>query len=37
VMQYVPTAPESRVVWPGSIKTADPTLPLPNSSPYAMS
>jgi branched-chain amino acid transport system substrate-binding protein len=37
VMQYFPMAPESRVVWPSSIKTSDSVLPLPSSSPYAMS
>ena len=37
VMQYFPTAPEERIVWPTNIKTGDPVLPLPNSSPYAMS
>ncbi len=37
VIQYFPQAPESRIVWPTNIKTGDPVLPLPNSSPYAMS
>ncbi|HKX10760.1 MAG TPA: ABC transporter substrate-binding protein [Stellaceae bacterium] len=36
VMQYFPTAPEERVVGPDSFKTNDPVVPLPNSSPYAM-
>jgi branched-chain amino acid transport system substrate-binding protein len=37
LMQYFPTAPEERIVGPANFKTADPVLPLPNSSPYAMS
>jgi branched-chain amino acid transport system substrate-binding protein len=37
LMQYFPTAPEERVVGPANFKTADPVLPLPSSSPYAMS
>jgi branched-chain amino acid transport system substrate-binding protein len=37
VMQYFPTAPEERVVGPDSFKTNDPVVPLPSSSPYAMS
>ncbi len=36
LMQYFPTAPEERVVGPAAFKTADPVLPLPSSSPYAM-
>jgi branched-chain amino acid transport system substrate-binding protein len=35
VMQY--TAKTTEVVWPSPIRTADPVLPLPSSSPYAMS
>jgi branched-chain amino acid transport system substrate-binding protein len=34
VMQYTKTA--TTVVWPGNIKTAEPVLPLPKSSPYAV-
>ncbi len=34
VMQYTKTA--TTVVWPSNIKTADPVLPLPKSSPYAL-
>jgi len=37
VMQYVPGMPKTAVVWPTNIKTHDPVLPLPSSSPYAMS
>jgi branched-chain amino acid transport system substrate-binding protein len=37
VMQYFPAAPEERIVGPANFKTADPMLPLPGSSPYAMS
>jgi branched-chain amino acid transport system substrate-binding protein len=37
LMQYFPTAPEERIVGPASFKTADAVLPLPKSSPYAMS
>jgi branched-chain amino acid transport system substrate-binding protein len=37
VMQYIPSMPQTAVVWPSIIKTADPVLPLPSSSPYAMS
>lgn len=37
VMQYIPSMPQTAVVWPSNIKTADPVLPLPKSSPYAMS
>jgi branched-chain amino acid transport system substrate-binding protein len=36
LMQYFPTAPEERVVGPANFKTADPVVPLPSSSPYAM-
>ena len=36
VMQYFPTAPEERVVGPVAFKTEDPVVPLPSSSPYAM-
>jgi branched-chain amino acid transport system substrate-binding protein len=36
-MQYFPTAPEERVVGPASFRTADPVVPLPKTSPYAMS
>jgi branched-chain amino acid transport system substrate-binding protein len=36
VMQYIPALPTS-VVWPTAIRTHDPVLPLPASSPYAMS
>jgi branched-chain amino acid transport system substrate-binding protein len=36
VMQYIPNLPTS-VVWPTPIRTHDPVLPLPASSPYAMS
>ena len=35
-MQYFPTAPEERVVGPAEFRTADPVVPLPGSSPYAM-
>jgi len=34
VMQYTKDA--TTVVWPGNIKTAEPVLPLPSSSPYAL-
>ncbi len=34
VMQYVKDS--TKVVWPTPIRTADPVLPLPASSPYAM-
>ena len=34
VMQYTKDA--TTVVWPGNIKTAEPVLPLPKSSPYAL-
>ncbi len=34
VMQYTKDA--TTVVWPGNIKTAEPVLPLPASSPYAL-
>jgi branched-chain amino acid transport system substrate-binding protein len=34
VMQY--TRDATTVVWPGNIKTAEPVLPLPKSSPYAL-
>jgi len=34
VMQYTKNA--TTVVWPGNIKTAEPVLPLPKSSPYAL-
>jgi branched-chain amino acid transport system substrate-binding protein len=34
VMQYTNNA--TTVVWPGNIKTAEPVLPLPKSSPYAL-
>jgi branched-chain amino acid transport system substrate-binding protein len=34
VMQYVKDG--TKVVWPTPIRTADPVLPLPSSSPYAM-
>jgi len=34
VMQYVKDG--TKVVWPTPIRTADPVLPLPGSSPYAM-
>jgi len=37
LMQYFPTPPEERVVGPANFKTADPVVPLPASSPYAMS
>jgi branched-chain amino acid transport system substrate-binding protein len=37
LMQYFPTAPEERIVGPASFKTAEPVVPLPKSSPYAMS
>ena len=37
LMQYFPTAPEERIVGPASFKTADPVVPLPAASPYAMS
>jgi branched-chain amino acid transport system substrate-binding protein len=36
VMQYIPGQPTS-VAWPKLIQTQDPVLPLPKSSPYAMS
>jgi branched-chain amino acid transport system substrate-binding protein len=36
VMQYIPDQPTA-VVWPSNIRTHDPVLPLPASSPYAMS
>jgi branched-chain amino acid transport system substrate-binding protein len=36
VMQYFPTPPEERIVGPASFKTTDAVLPLPSSSPYAM-
>ncbi|HTS93379.1 MAG TPA: ABC transporter substrate-binding protein [Stellaceae bacterium] len=35
-MQYFPTAPEERVVGPAAFRTSDPVVPLPNTSPYAM-
>jgi branched-chain amino acid transport system substrate-binding protein len=35
VMQYAKNG--TKVVWPTAIRTADPVLPLPSSSPYAMS
>ena len=34
VMQYTKNA--TTVVWPGNIKTAEPVMPLPTSSPYAL-
>jgi branched-chain amino acid transport system substrate-binding protein len=34
VMQYVKDG--TKVVWPAPIRTAEPVLPLPGSSPYAM-
>jgi len=34
VMQYVKDG--TKVVWPTPIRTADPVLPLPASSPYAV-
>ncbi len=34
VMQYSKNA--TTVVWPGNIKTAEPVMPLPKSSPYAL-
>jgi branched-chain amino acid transport system substrate-binding protein len=34
VMQYTDIA--TTVVWPGNIRTAEPVLPLPKSSPYAL-
>ncbi|HKF72546.1 MAG TPA: ABC transporter substrate-binding protein [Stellaceae bacterium] len=34
--QYFPTEPEERVVGPASFKTTEAVLPLPSSSPYAM-
>ncbi len=37
VMQYFPTPPEERIVGPVAFRTTDPVLPLPGSSPYAMS
>jgi len=37
LMQYFPTPPEERIVGPANFKTADPVVPLPSSSPYAMS
>ncbi|HUK08880.1 MAG TPA: ABC transporter substrate-binding protein [Stellaceae bacterium] len=36
VMQYIPGLPTA-VVWPTAIRTHDPVMPLPASSPYAMS
>jgi len=35
-MQYFPSDPEERVVGPAIFRTADPVVPLPNTSPYAM-
>ena len=34
VMQYTKDA--TTVVWPPNIKTAEPVLPLPTASPYAL-